>query len=278
MVLLKLIRVRETVFSLPLAYIGVLLATDGVPPFHVWFFVTTALVSGRTLGMCLNRIFDKEIDAKNPRTAHRLLPTEQIAVSTVIGYSIVFAIVFVISAALLNRLCFYLSFVALFLLITYSLVKRFSSMSHFYLGVVEACAPIGGALAVDPAFSPKVLLIGLYVTLWIGGFDIIYSCQDYAFDRRNKLFSIPAHYGLKKALVFSSLLHGAAVATLIIAGIIINAHALYWLCLLVASFYFIRQHVIVSASDLARIDAAFFTMNRNISLAVFAAFLLNAIF
>jgi len=117
--LLKLIRVRETVFSLPLAYIGVLLVTDGVPPFHIWFFVTTALVSGRTLGMCLNRIFDKEIDAKNPRTAHRLLPTEQIAVSTVIGYSIVFALIFVISAALLNSLCCYLSFVALFLLVTY---------------------------------------------------------------------------------------------------------------------------------------------------------------
>jgi 4-hydroxybenzoate polyprenyltransferase len=151
-------------------------------------------------------------------------------------------------------------------------------MSHFYLGVVEACAPIGGALAVDPAFSPKILLIGLYVILWIGGFDIIYSCQDYEFDKTNKLFSIPAHYGLKKALLFSSLVHGAAVVTLIIAGIIIDAHVLYWLCLLVASFYFIRQHVIVSAGNLTRIDAAFFTMNRNISLAVFAAFLLNAIF
>jgi len=278
MVLLKLIRVRETVFSLPLAYIGVLLVSDTLPPFQVWFFVTTALVSARTLGMCLNRVFDREIDTKNPRTAHRLLPTEQITVSTVIGYSIVFAVVFVLSAALLNRLCFYLSFIALFLLTTYSLVKRFSSMSHFYLGVVEACAPIGGALAVEPALSPKVLLVGLYVVLWIGGFDIIYSCQDYEFDRRNRLFSIPAHYGIKRALLVSSLLHGAAVIMLIIAGVMINAHPLYWLCLLVASCFFVRQHTIVSSTDLERIDAAFFAMNRNISLAVFAGFLLNAIF
>lgn len=278
MVLLKLIRVRETIFSLPLAYIGILLVSDDLPPLRIWVLVTTALVSGRTLGMCLNRVFDREIDAKNPRTAHRMLPTGQVTVAAVIGYSILCAIVFVTSAALLNTLCFYLSFAALFLLVTYSLVKRFSSLSHLYLGVVEACAPIGGALAVQPALSPAVLLIGLYVVLWIGGFDIIYSCQDYRHDTKNRLFSLPVRYGPAKALVLSSLFHAAAVATLIVVGIMISAHPLYWLCLLAAGYYFIRQHTIISAGNLERIDAAFFSMNRNISLAVFSAFLLNAIF
>jgi 4-hydroxybenzoate polyprenyltransferase len=179
---------------------------------------------------------------------------------------------------MLNPLCFLLSFPALFLLITYSLVKRYSSASHLYLGLTEACAPIGGALAVHPEFSLKVVLMGLYVILWIAGFDIIYSCQDYKFDKANKLFSIPAKLGLKKALLASSLLHFVAVLILIFTGIIIEAHIFYWICLLAACYFFIRQHIIVSEENLTRIDAAFFTMNRNISLAVFSAFLLNFIF
>jgi 4-hydroxybenzoate polyprenyltransferase len=278
MVLLKLIRVKETFFSLPLAYVGVLLVAEELPSFSIWFYVTTALVSARALGMCLNRIFDKNIDAKNPRTAHRLLPTGQISLVTVISYSVLFAILFIFSAYSLNRLCFYLSFLALFLLITYSLVKRFSSTTHLYLGLTEACAPIGGALAVHPEFSLKVILLGLYVLLWIAGFDIIYACQDYKFDQINRLGSIPAKYGLKKALLISSAFHTAAVLTLFLTGIMVNANLLYWLCLLVACCFFVRQHTIISAKDLTKVNAAFFTANRNISLAVFSAFLLNFIF
>ena len=278
MVLLKLIRVRETLFALPLAYVGVLLAAEELPPFSLWFYVTTALVSARALGMCLNRIFDKNLDAKNPRTAHRLLPTGEVSVFTAVCHSILFATLFVLSAYKLNALCFYLSLPALFLLITYSLIKRFSAISHLYLGLTEACAPIGGALAVHPEFSFNALLLGLYVILWIAGFDIIYACQDYDFDRTNRLFSIPAKYGLKKALITSSLLHSAAVLTLFLTGIMVNAHFLYWLCLIVVCCFFIRQHTMISAKDLTRINAAFFNMNRNISLAVFSAFLLNFIF
>jgi 4-hydroxybenzoate polyprenyltransferase len=278
MVLFKLIRIRETLFSLPLTYVGVLLAAEELPSFSIWFFVTTALVSARTLGMCLNRIFDKNIDAKNPRTAHRLLPSGQVSVSNVVWYSIVFAFVFVSSAFMLNTLCFYLSFLALLLLITYSLVKRFSTMTHLYLGLTEACAPIGGALAVHPEFSLKALLVGLYVLLWIAGFDIVYACQDYTFDRMNKVFSIPAKYGLKKALIISSVLHSAAVVTLFITGIILNANIFYWLCLLAACCFFVWQHTMISADDLTRVKTAFFTMNRNISLTVFSAFILNFIF
>lgn len=278
MVLLKLIRVKETFFSLPLAYVGVLLAAEKLPSFSIWFYVTMAMVSARTLGMCLNRIFDKKIDAKNPRTAQRLVPSGQVAVSTVACYSIVCAFVFVFSAYMLNALCFYLSFAALTLLITYSLVKRFSTMTHLYLGLTEACAPIGGALAVHPEFSLNALLVGLYVLLWIAGFDIIYACQDYMFDKMNRVFSIPAKYGLKKALIISSVLHGAAVVTLFTTGILLNANILYWLCLLVACCFFVWQHTMVSANDLTRVKTAFFTMNRNISLAVFSAFALNFIY
>ena len=278
MVLLKLIRVRETIFSLPLAYIGVLLVAEELPSFSIWCYVTTALVSARTIGMCLNRVLDKNIDARNLRTANRLLPSGQASVSTVIRYAVLFAILFVFSAYMLNDLCFYLSFLALFLLITYSLIKRFSSTTHLYLGLTEACAPIGGALAVHPEFSLKALIMGLYVILWIAGFDIIYACQDYRFDKTNKLFSIPAKYGLKKALIISSAFHIAAVFTLFLAGIMVHANFLYWLCLLVVCCFFVWQHTLVSEKNLAKVNVAFFNANRNISLTVFLAFLLNFIF
>jgi 4-hydroxybenzoate polyprenyltransferase len=278
MVLLKLIRVRETIFSLPLAYIGVLLVAEELPSFSIWFYVTIALVSARTIGMCLNRVLDKNIDARNPRTANRLLPSGQASVSTVIRYAVLIAILFIFSAYMLNELCFYLSFLALFLLITYSLIKRFSSTTHLYLGLTEACAPIGGALAVHPEFSLKALIMGLYVILWIAGFDIIYACQDYRFDRTNKLFSIPAKYGLKKALIISSAFHIAAVSTLFLTGIMVHANFLYWLCLLVVCCFFVWQHTLVSEKNLAKVNVAFFNANRNISLTVFLAFLLNFIF
>jgi 4-hydroxybenzoate polyprenyltransferase len=278
MAFLKLIRVRETAFSLPLAYIGMLMVAETLPSLRTWVFVTTALVSARTLGMCLNRILDKDIDAQNSRTAHRLLPSGAMAVSTVLWYVAGAAVIFVGSAYLLNSLCFYLAFPALLLLLTYSLVKRFSSLSHFHLGLTEACAPIGGALAVDPRFSLPVLLVGCYMIFWIAGFDIIYSCQDREFDRTHRLFSIPVRYGLKNTLVISAALHGAAVAMLILIGFIIGAHSLYFVCLAAVCGFFIRQHTLVSASDLSRLQAAFFNMNRNISFTVLLAFLLNFIF
>ena len=278
MVLLKLIRVKETIFSLPLAFIGVLIAADHMPPWSTWFYVTTALVAARTLGMCLNRLFDRTIDAQNPRTANRLLPSGQLSVSTVIRYAVLFAMLLVGSAYMLNTLCFYLSFLALFLLITYSLLKRVSSMTHLYLGLTEACAPIGGALAVRPEFSLEALIMGLYVVLWVAGFDIIYACQDYRFDQRNRLFSIPATYGLKKALIVSAVFHVAAVLTLCLAGLMVHANILYWLCLLVVCSFFVWQHTLVSEKNLTRVSVAFFNANRNISLTVFLAFLLNFIF
>jgi 4-hydroxybenzoate polyprenyltransferase len=278
MAFLKLIRVRETAFSLPLAYIGMLMVAEALPPLRSWIFVTAALMSARTLGMCLNRILDKDIDSQNPRTAHRLLPSGEMAVATVLWYAAGAAVVFVGSAYLLNSLCFYLSFPALILLFTYSLVKRFSSLSHFHLGLTEACAPIGGALAVDPRFSLPVLLMGCYMICWIAGFDIIYSCQDREFDRTHRLFSIPVRYGLKKTLVISAVLHAAAVAVLILIGVIIGAHPLYYVCLAAVGSFFIRQHTLVTASDLSRLQVAFFNMNRNISFTVLLAFLLNFIF
>lgn len=278
MAFLKLIRVRETAFSLPLAYIGMLMVAEKPPAVRTWIFVTTALVSARTLGMCLNRLLDKNIDAQNPRTAHRLLPSGEVSVSTVLWYVAGAALVFVGSAYLLNSLCFYLSFPALLLLFTYSLVKRFSSLSHFHLGLTEACAPIGGALAVDPRFSLPVLLLGCYMVFWIAGFDIIYSCQDREFDRTHRLFSIPVRCGLQKTLAISAALHAAAVAVLILIGVLIGAHPLYYVCLAAACGFFIRQHTLVSASDLSRLQAAFFSMNRNISFTVLLAFLLNFIF
>jgi 4-hydroxybenzoate polyprenyltransferase len=278
MAFLKLIRVRETAFSLPLAYIGMLMVAKTLPAVRIWVLVTLALVSARTLGMCLNRILDRDIDAQNPRTAHRLLPSGEIAVSTVLLYVAGAAVVFVGSAYLLNSLCFYLSFPALILLFTYSLVKRFSSLAHFHLGLTEACAPIGGALAVDPRFSLPILLMGCYMICWIAGFDIIYSCQDREFDRTHRLFSIPVRCGLEKTLVISAALHAAAVAVLILIGVIIRAHPLYYVCLAAVCGFFIRQHTLLSASDLSRLQVAFFVMNRNISFTVLLAFLLNFIF
>ena len=183
--------IEQTLFALPFAYLGVLFANG--KNISTWILVTIALASARTAGMSFNRVIDAKIDAKNPRTKDRLIPKGKAKKSEVWIIGIVSSLALVVSSYLLNSLCFYLSFAAVFLLLTYSYFKRFSSSSHFYLGFVEAAAPIGGYLAVTGEFSVVPFVLGAAILLWIAGLDIVYALMDVEFDKKRAFIRFPRH-------------------------------------------------------------------------------------
>jgi 4-hydroxybenzoate polyprenyltransferase len=266
---------RETVFALPLAYTGVLVTAEQLPNFRVWFFVTLALVSARAVGMSLNRVFDAKIDAVNPRTQHRLIPSGEMSIGVVSAASFVFAILFVFSAWQLNPLCFKISFLVLFFLSTYSFFKRFSAASHLYLGLTEAIAPIAGGLAVVPHFQMITVPLAIFVLFWIAGLDVIYSCQDFEHDKKAGLHSIPVTFGLEKALWISSGFHGLSGCSLLMLGTLLKTCWIYWAGCLGVMSLFVWQHCLVSPKNLQKAPLAFFVANKYISLTVFGTFLLN---
>ncbi len=268
---------RETVFALPLAYTGVLVSAQEFPSFRIWFFVTLALVSARAVGMSLNRVFDAKIDAANPRTQHRLIPSGEMSVLSVSVASFIFAAIFIFSAWQLNPLCLKISPCVLFFLVTYSFFKRFSAASHLYLGLTEGIAPIAGGLAVNPHFDVITLPLAVFVLFWIAGLDVIYSCQDFEHDKKAGLHSIPVTFGLKKALWISSGFHILSVLSLLILGTFLKTCWIYWVGCLGISALFVWQHCLVSPKNLQKVNVAFFTTNKIISLTLLTTFLLNHI-
>ncbi len=257
----RLIKFEHTVFALPFAYLGMLLARKAFPPAAVFFWVTAAMVSARTAGMLLNRIIDLKIDAQNPRTKDRPIITGEFSLTAAWMATVVALAVFLVSAKMLNALCFKLSFVALFLLTTYHVVKRFSFLCHFALGLVLAAAPLGGWLAVTGHFSWTPVLLALAVLFWVAGFDMIYSLQDLDFDRTHGLHSIPARFGEKTALRVSEYSHGAAVFFLVLFGCFAGLGALYWVGILVVAALLKVEHMLVFEENLSKINTVFFTIN-----------------
>jgi len=267
---LSMIRFSHTVFALPFALLSAILAAGGVPPLRTLLFILLAMVGARSAAMSFNRIADRDVDAKNPRTASRELPSGVLSLRFAVLFCAASSAVFVFAASQLNRLCLLLSPVALAVVLGYSLTKRFSSLSHLVLGLSLALAPVGAWMAVTGSLAPLPVVLGLSVLFWVAGFDVIYSLQDESFDRAHGLRSIPAGLGAARALLVSALFHAASLALLYAVFLLAGGGPLFGGGVVLAGGFLVRQHAIVRPGDLSRVDAAFFTANGWLSVAVFA--------
>ena len=267
----ELVRLEQTLFALPFAYAGMLLAGQGFPSLNVLFWVSVAMFGARTAGMCANRIIDKHIDAANPRTADRALPAGRMNTSTVAGWMLLSLALLVKAAYQLNPLCAKLSPIAVFLLLLYSYTKRFTWASHLVLGLVQACAPIGGWLAVTGSFHPVPLLLGLAIFLWVAGFDVLYACQDLEHDKKVGLYSIPARFGPETAFRISEAMHAGTLGALTAVGLLAHLGNVYYSALGLIGALLVWEHTILKPNDLSRIQHAFFTANVTISTLLLAS-------
>jgi 4-hydroxybenzoate polyprenyltransferase len=259
----QLVMIEQTLFSLPFAYLGVLFA--GGASVTVWVWVTVALVAARTAGMAFNRAIDAEIDAKNPRTAGRLVPSGEIQKLNVWLIGIVASLVLIVAAYVLNPLCFGLSFLAVGMLVTYSYFKRFSASSHFYLGMVEAAAPIGGYLAVTGELTWIPFVLGFVIMMWIAGLDIVYALQDEEFDAREKLHSIPVRLGRTRALTLSAICYALAMGALVLAGVHTDMAVPYWIGIALVGWIFAYQQGVARSKQVAMATRKFFRANMYVS-------------
>jgi len=270
---LEMVKFEHTLFALPFAFLGAVLAAGGLPTAWQLVWVTAAMVGARSAAMAFNRIVDREFDAANPRTSGRAIPAGLLSVRFAWGFTAASAALFFLAAGMLNRLTLLLSPVALGSVLLYSYAKRFTSLSHVVLGWCLAIAPTGAWVAVRGAIdSPVPLLLSLVVLLWTAGFDVLYACQDYEFDRAAGLRSIPARLGVGRALRVSRLLHAGAFAAL--AGLYFAAGlgALALLGVAATGALLVYQHSLVRAGDLSRLNAAFFTANAFVSVILLATF------
>lgn len=261
---LSLVKFAHTIFALPFALLGFSLATihnSGSLSWNLLGLVLLCMLFARNAAMSFNRWADRDIDGVNPRTAKREIPAKIIGQRSALAFCILNAVFFVLATWFINPLCFYLSPIALFVILGYSLTKRFTALSHFILGLGLALAPTGAYLAVTGSFDWIPVIISLSVLFWVSGFDIIYSLQDDDFDRSNHLRSIPVWLGRKKALNLSLLLHVFTALLLVAAGLQGNFKTIYWIGLAIFSLLLFYQHTIVKYNDLRRVNIAFFTLN-----------------
>lgn len=267
----ELVAFPHTVFALPFAFMGMLLGGRGWPTLHQLVWITAAMVGARTAAMSFNRIADREIDAKNPRTMSRPLPSRRLEswwAALVLSLS---CLLFVLAAWMLGPVCLALSPVALAIVLGYSLAKRFTWLTHLLLGLALAIAPVGAWIAVSGGWSILPVLLAAAVLCWTAGFDIIYACQDVAFDRGHGLRSIPARFGVRRALTLSAALHVVMVALLALAGVVAGLGPAYYTGLAICSAVLIHEHRIVRPDDLSRVNLAFFTMNGWVSVTLLLA-------
>jgi 4-hydroxybenzoate polyprenyltransferase len=293
---LSLIKFSHTIFAMPFALIGFFLAAyqplmaligrnanEGVvfqtqkPLWTVFLLVILCMVFARSAAMAFNRYLDRSFDASNPRTAIREIPAGIISSNNALRFVIFNCIAFIACTWFINRICFYLSPVALFVVLGYSYTKRFTALCHLILGLGLSLAPIGAYLAVTGQFAWLPILFSLTVIFWVSGFDIIYSLQDEEFDKSQDLYSIPAALGKQKALRVSELLHVASAGCVVVAGVIGEFHFLYWIGVAVFIGMLFYQHSIVKPNDLSRVNLAFMTSN-GIASVVFAVFVIADLF
>src|SRR6201997_5078144 len=264
-----MIKWEHSIFALPFALCGAMLAAGGVPAWHQFAWIIVAMISARSAAMAFNRVADAAIDAANPRTQTRALPTGTLTPSFVTTFVVVSCAVFVLAASQLNHLTLILSPLALAIVLLYSYTKRFTRWSHLVLGFALGIAPAAAWIAVRASLDPRILLLTAAVTFWVGGFDVLYACQDYDFDRASGLHSIPRYFGIGAALwiarVFHLIMVGLLVALLMVFGMgkfaVIGVFAVILLLL--------YEHSLVRPNDLSKLNAAFFTMNGVISVLFF---------
>jgi len=270
-----MIKIEHSVFALPFAYIGAFLAARGWPGFYTMIVLTVAMVAIRSFAMAFNRYADLDIDRENPRTQDRPLVTGELSKRFTIAFLVGSATLFVGACALMNPFCLSLSPVALGLSAFYSYCKRFTHWCHFVLGATLGLAPVAGWISVDPVITLPAVLYFCGVTMWVAGFDLLYACQDAAFDRTRGLYSIPARLGAPAALGISTVSHMATAAFFLLAG---WAAGLNWLYFVVASgvgLILMAEHLLVKTDDMSRVNVAFFTMNGVIAIVLFAGVVLD---
>jgi 4-hydroxybenzoate polyprenyltransferase len=264
-----MIKWEHSIFALPFALCGAMLAANGLPAVHQLAWIIVAMVAARSAAMAFNRLADVSMDAANPRTRTRALPAKELTPQFVSSFVVVSCAIFVFAASQLNRLAFLLSPVALAVVLLYSYTKRFTRWSHLVLGLALGIAPAAAWIAVRGTLDPRILLLTAAVTFWVGGFDVLYSCQDYDFDRQTGLHSVPRYCGIARALWISRLFHLLMLLLLIALVIAFGLGKLAAAGIVVVALLLIYEHSLVSADDLSRLNAAFFTMNGVISVLFF---------
>ncbi len=271
---LKLVKFSHTLFALPFALVGFFLAiklTDYEFSWRLLCLILLAMVFGRNSAMGFNRYLDREIDAKNPRTANREIPAGILSPMSVKYFVICNVMLFFIVVFFINKLCFMLSFPAMAVLLSYSYMKRYTSLCHYVLGLALAIAPTGAYLSIAGEFHAAPLILSVIVLLWVSGFDIIYSLGDEEFDKAQKLHSVPQLWGKKRGLIISAAGHSLVVPLLYLLYVIADLGTIYLVGASVFTLLLIYQHLIVSPTNLSRLNAAFFTSN-GVASVIFAAF------
>jgi len=272
---LSLVRFSHTVFAMPFALLGYFTAINTESNYFTWrllILILLCMIFARNAAMSFNRYADHKFDRLNPRTASREIPRGIISRRSALVFVIVNSILFIAAAGFINRLTMYLSPVALVIILGYSLTKRFTSMSHFILGLALSLAPVGAYISVTGRFDIVPVLYSLAVLCWVSGFDIIYSLQDSEFDMNNRLLSIPVSLGIKQSLILSAFSHLLSIVLVIVSGLLSGAGLLYWLGTAVFSVMLVYEHIIVIPDDRASISRAFGTINSyaGVSFCVFA--------
>jgi 4-hydroxybenzoate polyprenyltransferase len=270
-VTLEMIKWEHSIFALPFALTGAMLAANGWPTLRVLGLIVLCMVSARSAAMAFNRLADAKLDAENPRTAMRAIPAGQLSSGFVLVFTIVASCVFLLGAALLNRLTLECAPLALAVVLVYSYMKRITRWSHLVLGLALGIAPAAAWIAVRGSFAPRAALLTAIVILWVGGFDVLYACQDFEHDRKVGLFSVPATFGLERAFWIARAMHLVMVALLFVMLHVfgLGVIALAGMCAVVVLLAY--EHSIVSSRDLTRMNAAFFTLNGIISVVFFVS-------
>ncbi len=277
---LDMVRFEHTIFALPFAYLGMVLAANwppspgagiGLPTLRQLVWITVAMAAARTLAFAVNRYADRSYDARNPRTADRPIPAGRLSPGATLGYGAVALVILILAAWQLNDLTLKLLPGAIIFLVGYSYTKRFTWLSHWILGATDALAPAGAWVAVRASVDPPAWLLWLAVTFWIAGFDLIYACQDTEFDRAEGLHSVPARFGNAVALRLAQANHLLTVLALATVGGVMGLGWIYWLGLAAVAGLLVYEHSLVSPTDLSRVNVAFFNVNSYIAITIFAA-------
>jgi 4-hydroxybenzoate polyprenyltransferase len=268
-IILEMIKFPHTVFALPFAFTGAILAANGLPAWDKIFWITLAMVGARSGAMGMNRLLDADIDAKNPRTKTRAIPSGLLTKAQVGLFSVASFALLVFSSYKLNVLCLKLSPIAIAVVTFYSLTKRFTWASHLVLGVSLGLAPVGAWIAIRGSIDLPAVVLGVSVLTWVAGFDILYALQDMDFDRAEGLHSIPRYLGVRSSIMVSRLLHALTLAGLFYISVPLGLGTLYLAGMLVVTCMLVYEHVLIRGGDLSKLNAAFFNMNGYISITVF---------
>ena len=273
----RLVKFEHTIFALPFAYVGALLAVGGIPSAHDLLWVTVAMVGARSLAMALNRLIDAGIDAANPRTAGRELPSGALTIAAVVGFCAASLFVFLIAVWQLAPIVRWLWPIPVVAFVVYPYLKRFTWLCHLWLGAVDGLAPVGAWVAIRGDLPWQAWALGGAVATWVTGFDLFYSLLDVAVDREQGLHSWSVRFGETAAFAGARALHVATIALLFVAGLGLTVGVWYWLGLIVVAALLAYEHSLIGPGDLARLDAAFFTTNGVISVTFFVFVFFNAL-